>query len=363
MANQSGPEKIPFPPPNYSASVQTKKLRKESNNCPKCLVSLLISAFAIFCALLFLVGGIYTFFNYHSPASESTTVLGHRNDTILLKGGIDSFKYSNVTVNQCISRGDDYHNAYIYVIKSKDVMLKSLRSFVRFNTHHQLTASYKSGIQDYLYLLESSNFTYRICLASMTDRNQSATYFLFDSAANYWSYENQPEDGEEYSLFSQTLTAGRNNESICTEISYPITRASYYFMMVRSPANISYAYNFTLHKAAYDTTSTKQYCKVSDFNNCEIPLASDDFEHIRYDILAFVQPSEVANSIVTHFCVSIIAGSTTLTKLSHIAVSLMGMGGALLLIVVSSLLFYALVMHFCRKRKFDEERQTLLYHY
>lgn len=301
------------------------------------------------CAGLLMAGATFVFMTHQTPVSESATILGHRNDTILLKGGIDA---SNVTVRQCVARGDDYHDTNIYLINNKEIELKRVRSFHQYQWHYQESSSYKSAIQDYLYLLPDSSFTYRICSASSTSYDQSAMYLLFDDDTKYRNYVNDQENGESYSIFSQPLLAGQNNHTVCTEISQNIVHPSYYFMMVRSPAgNISYSYNFTLEKVAYNTTDAKQYCNV------EISLRSDNFKH--YSIIAYIQPSEFENSIVTHFCVSTYAGSATLTKFSYISDAMFGVGGALLMIA-AVLLIYMLASQCHKHEHHDEERQNSL---
>ena len=316
----------------------------------------------LLCALLAMAGATFVVVKYHTPASDTSTIMGHRYDTILLKGAIDAFSYSNVTVRQCIDRGDDYHDTNMYVLKTQEIKLKQVRSFHQYEWHYQDLPSYKSAIEDYLYLLPDSSFTYWICLSSTTDYNQTATYLLFDDALNYWNYVNDQENGEVYSMFSQPLLA-RQNLTTCTEISRSIEHPSYYFMMVRSPGNISYSYNFTLKKVAYDTMDVKAYCKVGELNNCEVSLGNDSFKHIDYSIIAYIQPSEFENSIVTHFCISTNAGSETLTKLSYISDALFGVGGALLVFTVFLFLCFLLMSSQRCKLMHNEEKQRLLHHY
>lgn len=326
----------------------------------QCILSSFVGA-SLFTTLL-LVGGLCLFFMYRTPALNSVTVLGHRNDTILLKSGVDSFSYSNVTVRQCILRGDDYHDASVYVVKSKNVVTKTEHSLLQFPKHFQDTPSYKSGIQDYQYLLPNSSFIYRVCLSSSAGHDQDVTFLVFDNAISYGSYVNDQQNGEVYSSFYQTLIAPRNNRSTCSEISYNITHPSYYFIMMRSPGNISYSYNFTVWKVAYNIMNAKQYCHISDMNNCNISLTSDDFKHSNYDILAHIQPGYMESSIVTHFCVLMYGGSATLKKLSYISGWLLGVGGALSAIIVT-LLVSAFLLLTCKKHQPNEERQHLLHHY
>lgn len=299
---------------------------------------------------------------YQTPALDSAVILGHRNDTILLKSAIDSFSHSNVTVRQCTHRGDDYHDASIYVVRDEDVALKTEHTLFQFPKHFQNTPSYKSGIQDYQYLLPKSSFSYRVCLSSSTDHDQDVTFLVFDSATSYGSYVNDMGNWKIYSAFSKLLIAPRNNRSTCTEIPYTVTHPSYYFIMMRSPASITYSYNYTLQKVVYDTTNMKQYCHIGDLNNCQIPITSSDFKHVDYNILAHIQPGYMESSIVTHFCVSTYGGSATLQKLSYISGWFLGVGGVLAAIVVV-LLLALLVLGMCRKNQLSEERQHLLHQY
>lgn len=326
----------------------------------KCI--LLSVAVTFLCATLLLVGGIYITFTYQAPASSSNTILGHRNDTILLDGGIDSFSYSNVTVRQCISGGDDYHSAIVYAMKSKDVALKRELTLFQFQRHYQDSPSYKSGIQDYLYLLPNSSFTYRVCLSSSTPRDQRVMYLLFDNAISYGSYVDDQENGESYSIFNKALIAKRNNQPTCTDISYDIAHPSYYFMMMRLPGNVSYSYNFTLQKVSYDTTNANESCRISNSNDCELSLTGNNFKHVDYDILAYIQPGYMESSIVTHLCISTHGGSTTLMKFSYISGSFLGVGGVLLG-VSTTIVLIAVLLQMCRNYKVSEERQKLLNHY
>lgn len=246
--------------------------------------------------------GLYYVIVLHSNAAKSQSILGHRNDTILLLGGVSSFRTSKVTVSQCLNRGDDYHNVSIFLRNSKDTVLEPDSSFVEFPLHYQNTPSHKSGIQDYLYLLENSNFTYWMCLASTTSYDQGVTYFLFRGESNYRKYVNDPTCGEQCSLLSVPFVAEKNNRTNCKKIQYTVSQADYYFMVVRSPANISYSYNFTLRKIAYDTGNARRVCSISDSGSCEFALPGISN---KYDILAYIQPQTlVEESITTHLCAS-----------------------------------------------------------
>lgn len=258
-------------------------------------------------AILFLVGlplGVLYQVRFHqaTPAEEPLAILGHVNDTILLKGGINAFGYSNMAVQQCIDDADDY-DVSIYVIKSDNVKKRSVKTFHSAETHYQDSPSYKSGILDYLYLLPTSSLNYTICLASTTNYDQNVTYFLFMGQQNYQQYVDDQDHGEKYSLYSMNLTANRNKQVNCTQISHTVTSVSYYFMMVNSPGNISYSYTFSLQKVEYNITNVKIYCNVSTSNNCPVSLPSKFLQQAKYDILAHVQPASFdKQSITTHLC-------------------------------------------------------------
>lgn len=324
--------------------------------------------FVLLLALLLLAVGIGIFTGYPVPETVSDTIFSHINDTVLLQSDVDSFSFSNVTVKQCadLNEGDDNQNIEIFVQKSKETKLQKSLSTFQSPIYNQDTSSYKSGIQDFLYLLPNSTFTYHICIAGKTEHKRHATYFLFDDPSSYLSYVRDHENGEVYSRFSKDLTVGSNNVSSCTEISYNITLESYYFMMVRSPAEITFSYNFTLHQIAYAVENVKPYCKIGSINSCEISLQDGDIlEHVKYNILAFIQPSIDSGSIVTHVCVSLFGGSTTLKRLNFLSILFLSGGGILLAITVMLILWILVLRVHVRKHRYDRydnERQRLLNH-
>lgn len=188
----------------------------------------------------------YEILQTHTAPSPSS-VIGHRNDTILLRGDVDSFSYSSVTVWQCTSP-DAYHNINIYIRSGDDVILKPVPIASGLPKVYQDSGSYKLGIQDYLYLVKDSNFNYNVCLASSTNYNQSAAYFLFRGKDSYDKYVNSPDKGETESIYAKHLIVQQNNQTNCNEIAYTVSETAYYFMLVRSPGSIFYSYNFTLTK-------------------------------------------------------------------------------------------------------------------
>ena len=261
---------------------------------------------AILMAVLFLPSlplGIYYTNEYVTKAQDPPAVLGHNNDTVLLEHGISGFHYSSVTVQQCADNGDE-HTANIYLIKSEDVKKKSVKKNCSTETHHADSPSYKSGIIDYLYLLPGSSFTYMTCLASTTNYSQNVPYYLFGGQHNYAQYVHDPDNGEKYSLLSKNLVANRNNQTKCTSISHTVSDGSYYFMVLNSPANIAYSYNFSLHKVEYSITDTEISCNVSSSNDCLLLLSSNFVSQTTYDVLADVQPYFGEKLTTTSLCVN-----------------------------------------------------------
>lgn len=288
--------------------------------------------------------GIYYLITYHqaTPAQDPSFILGHVNDTVLLKGGIDVFGYSNMGVQQHTDNADN-HDVNIYVINSADVKQKSVTSFRSAETHYQDSPAYKSGILDYLYLLPNSTFTYTFCLASTTNHDQSATFFLFSGEKSYLQYAHDHENGEKYSLYSMNLTANRNNATKCTRIPRRVSSASYYFMMVHSPANISYSYNFSLQGVEYDTSNVEIYCNVSDFNRCPVSLPSKFLQQVKYDILAHIEPGSFGDQTTKTY---LYLDKFVTSKNNQIfAIASLVFGGVAMLIGVILLGF---LIHWCR---------------
>lgn len=268
-----------------------------------------------------------------------------------------------MTVSQCVGLGDDYHDISVFVLRSDEVELQEVKTVKYSPRYDQESSSFKSGIQDYLYLLPGSNFTYRICMASTTSKEQRATYLLFDNIEDYFGYTEDVENGESYALYSKAVDAGKDNQTTCTEIVHNVTDPAYFFMVVRSPGNIYYYYNFSVNAVMYNTTNITQYCKLTDFGDCSISLESKEFEHIHHDVITYVQPDFSEQSIITHLCLTTLPGSTTLQKITYVSWSLLGVG-ALLLVAVAVVSLFVIVVHVHKKNTMmNEERQKLLHNY
>lgn len=310
--------------------------------------------------------GVYTFVKY-APPQESVLLpqLGHRNDTILLEGGIDAYVYSYVSVSQCIQPGDAAHLVNVGLVEQEKNKLKEKVDMIESPVFIQDSPSYKSGILDYLYLTEDSSFMYNICMASTTGRNKNATYYLFDDIESYWNYISSNEDGKKYSTLSKPVAATKNNQTTCTEIVYNVTDPGYFFMVVLTPADVYYFYQFSLRSSVYGLSNASQICKVSDLNKCNFTLAGHDFQHKKYDVLAYIQPDDSETSIITHLCLTRHGGSTTLHKISYIASALVGTG-ALMIICCTIVIGCVAVLHLCRSSKKAislGEKQKLLNNY
>lgn len=309
------------------------------------------------------IGGVYTKMKY-KPLGASSTILAHRNDTILLAEAVDSFWHANITVQQCVQKQDDYHDSDLYVIASNEIVLKRTALLVQSPMFYQDLPTFKAGVQNYLYLLPGSTFIYRMCLASTTNQEQTATYFLFNNIEKYWDYIADTNSGKTNSILYKTLTAGKNNRTMCSEVFYNVTKPSYYFMVVNSPAYITYFYNFTLNKIEYDVSSFQSSCRVSDYNQCEVSIKGGIFKHTKYDVIAYVRPSPYEQSIITHLCIALFTGSDTLSKLSLISDSLFAVAAFLSFTVFAMFIYLVIVRlhkHFLHSEL--SERQKLLHEY
>ena len=157
-------------------------------------------------------------------------------------------------------------------------------------------------------------------MASFTNITKSITYFLFQGEHNYTKYVNNPDYGRNYSLYTLGLTAGSKN---CTKISYNITETAYYFMMMRSPANVSVSYNFTLYQIAYDLANAEIYCNISESIDCKVTLPD---KNTQYDILAYIQPDPFNESLlITHFCLRDIQEKTMVWEIPVLVVGSIGL--------------------------------------
>lgn len=313
-----------------------------------------------------LAGGLYAMIEYQPLKGDSSTIMARSNDTILVAEGVDAFLHSNITVRQCVQQEDDYHDSNIYLIKTGREVLKKTIYLVRSAVFYQDLPTFKAGVQSYLYLLPGSTFNYRMCLASTTNQEQIATYFLFDDVVMYWDYTDDTQNGNNYAILSKTLTAGKSNQTRCGEVSYNITKPSYYFMMVNSPANVTYTYNFTLDKVEYDVSGFQPSCTLSDYNQCDLSLSSGDFKHTKYNVIAYVKPSPFEQSIITHLCLTESTSSSTLSKLGYVSDALLAAGAVLSFIITAVFITCLMMRRYNKKFLHSEmvsEQQKLLHDY
>lgn len=284
--------------------------------------------------------------------SEKTTnfnthpILGHRNDTVLLQSNVDFQEYPAFTIFQCLFQ-NEVLQAIIYVIDHKNTTLRTVGSMFKSPIYNPGKPSYNLGIQDYLYLLPGSSFTYEVCLASSTNITKSVTYFLFQGENNYTQYIVSRDNGTKYSLYATVHTStGSLN---CTIIAYNITEAAYYFMMMRSPADVSVSYNFTQQQVVYDITNSQSYCSIiSKSSECEVTLSNTYSQHLRYDILANVKPDPFDEPLITHFCLRNIQENTL--PLKHWEIVLIVLGGVIGL-VLTPLFIVCVTVHYFVKDK------------
>lgn len=132
----------------------------------------------------------------------------------------------------------------------------------------QLQSSCKTGLvgtDPYMYLLPSSLIEYEICLKLVfIEDTFNGQLHIFDSEETFQKYLNDADCIGHGAIQSHNLLLGSDHQYRCTKIKLETVKNGYYFITSKTPANISYHYNYSIKKRLLNPTElTTRKCTVN----------------------------------------------------------------------------------------------------
>lgn len=228
--------------------------------------------------------------------------LGHEGDTVLVSNSVNGFCHSEITVSQCLTKVDSFHDVQVYFVKKDNLTVRENVDNFQSVSIDQAASSSITGIVDFLYLLQTSIIEYTLCLGSEQDQQLKGTLFIFDDHEKFSNYQGSSELGEALSVFEQEFQIGNNGHSICTTVNYKARKASYYFIASRTPGGIFYSFNYTNHVRYFNQSGYPIHCTIdSKDKSCDISVSGGTEN---YAILATIGQNERTSYHQTHLCLT-----------------------------------------------------------
>ena len=168
-----------------------------------------------------------------------------------------------------------------------------------------------------LYLLAGSVVEYRFCLATNLSRLSHphfqlySEFLIFNDIMNYVNYIHQSgNSGKDSAIFYQkTLIPGVGEGQMCTNITFRVSKADYYFTMYKLPPHVELQYHSNIHVVYLNYTKylpkEQMECNLAAGGSCEISIPENTFSTEDFTILAYIplQSSDIAPNS-THLCVT-----------------------------------------------------------
>lgn len=234
---------------------------------------------------------------------SSVPKLASRNDTVFVQT-IHQFFHSSITASTCDQRGDSPHVNRLFLVSIDNLTVHHTSLSLDYNRIDQEYPSAVTGLIENQYLLKGSEISYEICLGSLGSDTMYSYLFLFDDDFNFIQYQRTSELGEQLSILTEKLQIGINNTTQCFRLFFKVPKSSYYFLTVRTPAEVFYTYKYTLNVNYYDHNDYNMVCSIYDDEPCRIDIPGSLFSSEEYALLAYVRPNVALSSATNHMCVS-----------------------------------------------------------
>ncbi len=234
---------------------------------------------------------------------SSLPKLGYRNDTVIVQT-INGFFHSSITAATCDQRGDSPHINRMLLVPLDNLTVHHTVYSLDYNQIYQEFPSAVTGLIDNQYLLKDSEISYQMCLGSLGSEKWYASLFLFNDDFKFLRYRGTPELGEELSILTRKLDIGINNTTRCFQLLFKIPKSSYYFLTIRTPAEVFYTYKYTLNVNYYDHNDYEVVCSIYDDEPCQLVIPGSLFSLEKYALLVYVRPNVALSSATNHMCVS-----------------------------------------------------------
>lgn len=284
-----------FESPTHSLASRKYTNRKGERTCWCFLVFSI--AVAILVALLV---AVIIALLYNSSVKESVTRVAG-GDTVQIDAK-RKFWYGKFHVAQCEKVGDYSHVSDLKIVETSQLIKRRWsQNIVR--RMEEFAGSRNVGVlSNITYLLSGAELYYEICLASDAAAGNTAVIYVFDNTDHYTSYL-VGESDEIISVASFQVSIGRDNNSVCTQISFTTDHPGYYYISGETPVALTYFMNATLQSGFYNSSDYSKACSVSEFTDCDLTIPGGLFSNEEYTLLAAVRQSAVSDPPFTHICV------------------------------------------------------------
>ena len=245
---------------------------------------------------------------------ESTTVYLDTQRSVWCKGW---------EISDCsgggVSNGDNHFNrtvSNIQLVDSDDVV------YFEENVVNDEVEGYQNSpllktLNGPLYLLAGSIVEYQFCLTTNVSHLNLAhfqlfsEFLIFNDIMSFANYIHQSgNSGKDAAIFYQeTLIPDIGQGPKCTNVTFRVSKADYYFTMYKLPPHVELHYHSNIHVVYLNYTKylpkERMECNLAAGGSCEIPIPENTFSTEDYTILAYIpfQSSDIAPNS-THLCVT-----------------------------------------------------------
>ena len=270
--------------------------------------------------------------------SYKLTTLQFGNVTTLVErfSGSD---YDEITFTESVEEYDSEHLLNAYLLKYKDLIFHN-ESYLY--TSKNLEADFTSrnlGVYGYIYMLEGSTLSYRICLKAIQG-NGLIKLFVFDDLQSFNDYQADLTNGEDTSILHDKFPV---NSSLphCTVLKLSVKHEGFFFIVGDTDTPVTYQYNVTGNVVKLSHTDYTESCTISSSKDCSLSLKgmSGDLCTLVY---AHPLSKYVAESTTTHVIVDLKIDNKS-PQISELNLALL-IGGIVFLILLLLLLLLLLIV-------------------
>lgn len=231
--------------------------------------------------------------------------------------------YKGWQVSDCSSGSDSFSNSHrnrtagnIQLLDSDDVVYYE-ENFVNEDFEGYQNMQLLKTLNGPLYLLAGSSVEYQFCLMrNISERDHpgpqlSSEFLIFNDIASYTNYLQQlGRIGKEAAIFYQeTLIDRESEEEMCTNVTFSVSRADFYYTMYKLPPQVELHYRSKIHVVYLNYTKyipkEEAECMLVVGGSCDIDIPENTFSTEDYTLLAYIplKSSDIAPNS-THLCVT-----------------------------------------------------------
>ena len=240
--------------------------------------------------------------------------------------------YTQITFTESVEEYDSEHILNAYLLKYKDLIFHNETNLYMSKTLEADFTSRNLGVYGYIYMLEGSTLSYRICLKAIQG-NGFIKLFAFDDLQSFNDYQADLTNGEDTSILHDKFPV---NSSLphCTVLKLSVKHEGFFFIVGDTDTPVTYQYNVTGNVIKLSHTDYTESCTISSSKDCSLSLKgmSGDLCTLVY---AHRLSKYVAESTTTHVVVDLKINdkSPRISKLNLILIIIGGIVFLILLIV------------------------------